>query len=184
MLFLVSLSMLSACGGGSGSSPRPVLELFAGNLYGVGSLDGIGGAASFFNPNGIATDSAGNVYVADSYNHTIRKITAAGMVSTLAGTAGVIGSADGSGAAARFAYPQGIATDSAGNVYVADSYNHTIRKVTPAGGVSTFAGVAQQVGFMPGALPGRLSFPQGLTVAGSSLYITSNNGVAVVRNLP
>ena len=82
-------------------------------------------------PYGVAVDSAGNVYVADTSNHTIRKVTPAGVVTTLAGLAGNSGSADGTGSAARFYLPCGVAVDSAGNVYVADTGNHTIRKVTP-----------------------------------------------------
>ena len=96
-----------------------------------GSGDGTGAAARFNGPTGVATDSAGNVYVADYINHTIRKITPEGVVSTLAGTARASGSADGTGPAARFSYPFGVATDSAGNVYVADSNNHTIRLGRP-----------------------------------------------------
>ena len=142
-----------------------------------------GGEANFNYPHDIATDSAGNVYVADG-NSTIRKITPAGVLTTLAGTAGVTGSTDATGAAASFKFPSGIATDSAGNVYVADTGNHTIRKITPFGEVSTVVGVAGQAGFAPGALPGLLSAPIGVAVSGTSLYITLNNGVAVVQNLP
>src|SRR5205814_8046238 len=91
----------------------------------------------FAGPSGVASDSAGNVYVGDTHNHTIRKITSAGVVSTLAGTAGVIGSTDATGAAASFMYPRGVNTDSAGNVYVADNNNNTIRKITSAGVVTT-----------------------------------------------
>src|SRR4029077_8989504 len=94
----------------------------------------------------VATDSAGNVYVADSENRAIRKITPEGVVSTLAGTAGATGSADGSGAAASFNYPDGVAVDNAGNVYVADAGNNTIRKITAAGVVSTLAGTAGVTG--------------------------------------
>ena len=88
-------------------------------------------------PVGVATDSAGNVYVADQANHTIDMITPAGVVSTLAGQPGIAGSADGTGASAQFNNPKGVATDSTGNVYVADFGNSTIRKITPAGVVST-----------------------------------------------
>ena len=80
----------------------------------------------------VAADHAGNVYVADSDWETIRKITPDGTVSTLAGNAGNAGSADGTGSAAGFFSPNGVTTDSAGNVYVADSGNSTIRKITPA----------------------------------------------------
>src|SRR6266581_5072188 len=94
----------------------------------IGSADGTGSAARFDYPWGMATDSSGNVYVADTYNYTIRKITPAGVVTTLAGLAGSSGSADGTGSAARFNRPSGVATDSSGNVYVADYGNSTIRR--------------------------------------------------------
>src|SRR5438477_453718 len=93
-----------------------------------GSADGTGSAAQFAGPWGVATDSSGNVYVADTYNHTIRKITPAGDVTTLAGLAGSLGSADGTGSAARVYEPYGVATDSSGSIYVADTANNTIRK--------------------------------------------------------
>jgi uncharacterized protein YjiK len=161
-----------------------VVSTLAGTAGVRGSTDGTGAAASFNSPIGVATDGAGNVYVGDTGNHTIRKITAAGVVSTLAGTAGLTGSTDATGAAASFNEPQGVATDSAGNIYVADNRNHTIRKITPAGAVSTVVGVAGQMGFAPGALPGRLARPYGLAASGTSLYITLYNGVAVVQNRP
>jgi hypothetical protein len=113
-----------------------------------GSADGTGSAARFSYPQGVAVDSAGNAYVADSGNNTIRKVTPAGVVTTLAGLGGSDGSADGTGSDARFGYPRGVAVDSAGNVYVADG--NTIRKVTPAGVVTTLAGLAGGAGSADG----------------------------------
>jgi hypothetical protein len=111
--------------------PGGIVKTLAGS--GVdGSVDGTGSAARFNFPFGVAVDWAGSVYVADSYNHTIRKVTAAGVVTTLAGEAGSWGSADGTGSAARFYYPFGVAVDGSGNVYVADSGNDAVRKGFPA----------------------------------------------------
>ena len=95
-----------------------------------GSANGTGSAASFNNPAGVAVDASGNVYVADTFNHQIRKITPAGVVSTLAGST-TPGSADGTGSAASFNNPVGVAVDASGNVYVADFDNNVIRKITP-----------------------------------------------------
>ncbi|MGA2867342.1 MAG: hypothetical protein ABSF95_22940 [Verrucomicrobiota bacterium] len=112
-------------------TPAGVVTTLAGLPGSSGSADGTGGAARFDAPEGVAADSAGNVYVADTWNHTIRKLTPGGVVTTLAGLAGTQGTADGMGSAARFYWPEGVAVDSAGNVYVADTDNFTIRKVTP-----------------------------------------------------
>src|SRR5690348_12070064 len=103
-----------------------------------------GTALRFSDPLGVAVDSAGNVYVADSVNHAIRKVMPAGEVTTLAGLPGTYGSADGTGSDARFNgfSGMGVAVDNTGNAYVADQGNHTIRKVTPAGVVTTLAGRA------------------------------------------
>ena len=97
-----------------------------------GSADGAGTSASFRGPKGLAVDSSGNVYVADRGNNTIRKITSSGIVRTLAGSASP-GSADGTGTAASFNSPAGVALDASGNLYVADSGNNKIRKITLPG---------------------------------------------------
>jgi len=104
----------------------------------AGSDDGPGVSASFSNPYGIAIDTNDNVYVADWGNNLIRKITPAGVVSTLAGS-GVPGAADGNGTAASFQRPQALAVDASGNVFVADTSNNKIRKITPDGETTTFA---------------------------------------------
>jgi secreted PhoX family phosphatase len=143
-------------------TPSGVVTIIAG-LSGVpGSADGTNSVARFNEPYGVAVDSAGNLYVADYFNSTIRKVTPVGanwVVTTLAGWAGSFGSADGTGSAAGFYYPPGVAVDSAGNLYVADNYNNTIRKGFPASAVpapllqppSLSAG---QLGFGITGLPG------------------------------
>lgn len=118
-------------------SPAGAVTLLAGGE--CGDADGSGTAAKFSEPETIAVDAAGNVFVSDEYNQRIRKVTPGGVVTTLAGS-GEIGNADGMGASASFSYPRGIAVDASGNVYVADSTNYRIRKITPAGLVSTLAG--------------------------------------------
>ncbi len=104
------------------------------------SADGTGSAAQFYSPTAVVPDTNGNVYVADTYNATIRKVTPAGVVTTFAGRAGVWAAADGNGSNAFFAMPRGLTIDTSGNLYVADGLNRVIRKITPAGDVTTFAG--------------------------------------------
>lgn len=118
---------------------------FAGGVF-AGSEDNTGTAARFRFPSGIGIDASNNLYVADQTNHTIRKITPAAVVTTLAGLAGSSGTTNATGSAARFNQPTGIAVDGSSNVYVADWQNHAIRKITPAGVVTTFAGLAGSFG--------------------------------------
>ena len=122
--------------------PSGDIAIIAGKLGACGNADGIGSQARFCNPRGLAIDAAGNIYVADTGNNTIRRISPRGVVTTLAGIAGTYGSADGTGCGARFNYPVSLAVDDSGNIYVADLYNATIRKVTSNGIVSTLAGRA------------------------------------------
>ena len=147
-------------------TPSGVVTTLAGLAGNAGSTDGIGSAARFYHPasNGVAVDSAGNVYVADTGNDTIRKITPDGGVTTLAGNPGTLGAADGMGSAASFDAPWGVAVDSAGTVYVADTGSGTIRKVTPDGAVTTLAGSAYNSGSADGTgNAARFGFPTGLT---------------------
>ena len=129
-------------------TPAGVVTTFAGTNQGM--ADGTGTAAAFNNPFCLAFDAAGNLYVADSHNFAIRKITAAGVVTTLAGN-GTAGALNGTGAAATFSRPIGITVDAAGNVYECDLDNHTIRKITAAGVVTTFAGTTGISGATDGA---------------------------------
>lgn len=115
-----------------------VVTTLAGSAT-AGSVDGTGAAAGFNFPYSVAVDGSGNVYVADYNNHLIRKITSAGVVTTLAGST-TSGFVDGTGTAARFKNPAGVAVDAFDNVYVADRLNHSIRKITPLGEVTTIAG--------------------------------------------
>ena len=165
-------------------TPGGVVTTLAGSAGVAGSLDGTGSAARFNAPLGIAVDSAGNVYVADSNNDTIRKVTPGGVVSTLAGLAGVAGSLDGTGGAAQFKVPDGVAVDSAGNVYVADTGNNTIRKITPGGVVSTLAGLAGQTGSTDGTgSAARFNGPTGLTVDGAGNVYVSDRFNDTIRKI-
>ena len=150
-----------------------VVTTYAGLHGQFGTADGTLANARFNQPSGVAFDAAGNMYVADTFNYTIRKITPGGVVSTLAGTAGSSGSRDGLGSAARFLVPRGLAVDAAGNVYVADTGNCTIRKVTPAGLVTTLAGTLASSSSVDGT-GGNAQFwnPNGVAVnAAGVLYI-------------
>jgi sugar lactone lactonase YvrE len=148
-----------------------------------GSADGTGGDASFSQPAGITIDSSGNLYVADSANNTIRKITSAGVVTTLAGLAGTTGSTDGTGSAARFNAPRGVTVDSSGNVYVADGGNTLIRKVTSAGVVTTLAGTPGTFEAAPGTgAAAYFDVPVGIAVDGSgNLYVSEELGQVIAK---
>jgi sugar lactone lactonase YvrE len=162
-------------------APGGAVTTLAGLAGAGGSEDGIGSAARFAGPYGVAVDEAGNLYVADSNNNTIRRVTPAGAVTTRAGSAGQIGSTDGTGVTARFNGPNGIAVDGATNLYVADTLNHTIRKVTPARVVTTVAGLAGNPGSADGIGNGaRFNYPSGIAVdSETNIYVadTYNNTI-------
>jgi hypothetical protein len=134
----------------------------AGSPGTFGRADGVGEAARFWYPMGMAVDASGNVYVADSGSQTIRKITPFGVVSTLAGSPGTEGYADGNGSVARFHYPTAVAVDKSGNVFVADSNNKVIRKITANGDATTVAGSTGSAGTTDGTAKSvRFVFPSG-----------------------
>ena len=126
-------------------TPSGEVTTFAGNPYELGFTDGSGENARFYFPEGITIDSEGNLFVADSANNAIRKITPTQEVTTIAG--GTRGSLDGNGTDAQFFTPRGIAIDSHNNIFVADSDNYTIRKITSTGEVTTVAGLAGEYDF-------------------------------------
>ena len=155
---------------------------FAGFPHISGSSDGTGTAARFNAPSGVGTDSAGNIYVADSGNHTIRKITPGAEVTTLAGLAGISGSSDGTGSSARFRGPRGVTVDDAGNLFVADSENHTIRKITPAGSVTTLAGLPGSGGAYDGTgSAARFYSPAGVAVDSDGTVYVADSGNHTIR---
>ena len=138
---------------------------FAGLAGAIGSVDGTGTNAQFNAPQGVAVDTAGFVYVADTGNSTIRKISSSGVVSTLAGVAGYPNPFDGIGTNAQFNHPQALAIDSAGQIYVADTWNYTVRKITADGTVTTLAGRAGYSGSVDGATNrARFNGPTGIAV--------------------
>ena len=149
---------------------EPMVSTLAGNGN-RGFADGLGAAASFNMPQGAAVDASGNVYVVDTLNHRIRKVTPGGVVTTFAGTGGE-GAVDGPALNASFRYPSGVAVDSSGNVYVADAGTNLIRKVTPGGMVSTLAG-SGTARFADGTgAAASFNYPTGIAVdLGGNLYV-------------
>ena len=155
------------------------VSTFAGSMEGFS--DGTGAQAAFNTPSGLAIDSPGNLIVADTGNNRIRKISPLGVVSTLAGN-GTAGYADGASAQAQFDGPIGIAVDATGNVYVADTYNDRIRKITPDGNVSTVAGAG--LGYADGpASTALFDTPCGIVVAADGTLIVADTGNQRLRKI-
>ncbi|GEP46085.1 choice-of-anchor D domain-containing protein [Brevifollis gellanilyticus] len=158
----------------------------AGSAGLAGHVDGTGSAARFNSPSDLAVDDEGVVYVVDSQDQTIRKITPEGVVTTLAGSPNHLGNTDGTGAAARFQYPAGIALDPYGNLIVCDSGNHTLRRVTPAGVVTTIGGMPGQAGATDGP-DAAARFSQPFKVATDStgaIYFVDKSNNRVVKGVP
>jgi sugar lactone lactonase YvrE len=161
--------------------PAAAVTTFAGNGF-AGFIDGTGTAASFNKPMGIATDNAGNIYVADTYNHRIRKISPAGGVTTIAGN-GSPGFFNSLGINASFSRPAGLTLDEAGNIYVADMDNHSIRKINPSGTVTTFAGTGS-----PGSSDGTVSTasfnsPKAITIDKEGNFYIADAGNHTIRKI-
>ena len=162
-------------------SPDRVANALAGGSYGYS--DGIGAAAKFAGDTGsVALDAQGNAYVADCGNHTVRKVTPAGIVTTLAGDAQSTGFADGVGSAAKFKCPLGIAVGAGGTVYVTDGA--TIRRITPDGTVTTVVGTPPYYGQRLGPLPASLVLAYGVAVtADGQLIVTDRHAILITRGL-
>jgi sugar lactone lactonase YvrE len=158
------------------------VSTLAGGGITEGFADGTGSAARFSYPTSVAVDGSGNVYVSDNYNQRIRKITSAGVVTTLAGS-GTATFADGIGSAASFKHPWGVAVDGSGNVYVADIQNNRIRKITSAGVVTTFAGSGTKT-FADGTVSAAsFNNPIGVAVDGSgNVYVAdqTNHRIRII----
>jgi sugar lactone lactonase YvrE len=159
-----------------------VVTTLAGAGGTSGSADGTAGAARFNQPRGLAVDGTGALVVADTGNHTIRAVTAAGVVTTRAGLAGTPGAADGASSTARFNAPRGVTADAAGNLFVADSGNQTIRRIAADGTVTTIGGVTAAAGFVNGSADvTRFSTPSAIAALGDGTLYIADAGTGTIR---
>src|SRR6185312_7344855 len=185
-IFFLTIALISSC--------NKVKEVDLGKQWIVstfvgagatGYADGKGVLSAFNNPNGLATDAVGNIFVADSRNFCVRKITPDGVVTTLAGAAGQYDYVDATGSEARFSTLTGIAVDASGNIYVEDAGNNVIRKITQAGIVTTLAGDGNW-GFADG--PGTIAefrYPNDMAIdASNNLYVTDYNNDCIRKITP
>ena len=163
---------------------QDLVATLAGQPLVSGAANGNGTNALFSDPAAIVTDTNENFFVADSQNHAIRKVTTNGIVTTFAGQLGVSGMADGTGTGAQFNAPSGLAFDGGGNLFVADTGNSTIRKITPSGAVSTFAGTAGSGGYADGAAGGaQFNSPLGIAVATNGNVFVTDSGNHCIRRI-
>jgi len=146
----------------------------------IGSADGTGSVARFYHPGGLTFDASGNIIVADADNTLIRKITPAGVVTTIAGD-GTKGANNGTARASNFQYPAAVTYDVSGNLYIADTFNSLIRKIDPAGNVTTFAGVAGVTGLKDGdRLSANFFDPFGIVADhNGNLYVSDEKNFAI-----
>jgi hypothetical protein len=179
-LMIVMVSALVSCG--KTEDDANTVTTVAGYAGSTGSVDATGTDARFNYPYGITTDGT-DLYVVDTNNNTIRKITVStGAVTTFAGAAGAAGSANGTGTNARFNHPDGITSDGT-NLYVADTGNNTIRKIVISTQVvTTLAGVTNSAGSADGTGTGaRFNYPTGITTEGDNLYVSDTDNHTIRR---
>lgn len=163
---------------------KDLKDVVAGTAGISGSADGPAASSSFLNPGGLAVDDFGNIYIADTGNHTIRKISSTGIVSTLAGAVGNAGSSNGVGATARFFSPRGMAVDGSGVIYVADTGSHTIRKIDTSGIVSTIAGAVGVSGAIDGiGASATFNSPNSLAIDNLGNIYVADSGNSSVRKI-
>ncbi len=173
LFFIQSITILSS----------QIVGTFAGVRDSIGALDGPASEATFYNPHGIAISQTGNIYICDRFNHIIRKISPNGQVTTLAGTAGIIGDADGNGSAAKFYEPWGICVDHNENVFVADTRNNKIKKIETDGTVTTFAGTGN-FGTTNGPLNAcTFGQPVGIESDGQGNFYVADHATHIIRKI-
>ncbi|MGZ5446231.1 MAG: NHL repeat-containing protein [Thermoanaerobaculia bacterium] len=162
-----------------------MIRTLAGSTSGGGFADAFGISARFSVPRAIAADATGNLWVADTGNHVIRKVTPSGGVITIAGQPGVAGFADGTGPAARFRFPAGVAVDPVdGAIWISDKDNHVIRRMTPDGTVTTIAGQPGVAGSADAqGSAARFAYPRGLVVDNSGVAYVADTQNQVIRRV-
>ncbi|HSY17997.1 MAG TPA: NHL repeat-containing protein [Candidatus Acidoferrales bacterium] len=163
---------------------QDAVSTLAGQPQVSGATNGTGTNALFSDPAAIVADTSGNYFIADSRNHAIRRVTTAGVVTTFAGQLGVAGLVNATGTSAQFDTPNGLAFDAAGNLFVSDTGNNVIRKITAAGAVSTYAGFAGVGGFLDGTTGTALfNSPLGIVVASDGSVYVADSGNHCIRKI-